>query len=101
MALLFMSLSFFLSCGEEAGLYSQEKLVFEEQDELLLNEQNSSEYGSLYGFYGLPYAPWPIFDYYNEPLPVYVPINPFTNLIEWIHPMYVGLYLSGNFGPRD
>lgn len=100
----FLALSaFHWGCGEDAGLYDQETIVFEnghDSAELDLDEE-SSEFGSFYGFYGALLDPWPIFDYYNYPLPVLVPVNAFTNIIEWVHPMYVDQYLSGEFGPRD
>jgi hypothetical protein len=95
--------AFHWGCGEDAGLYNQENIVFENNHdpaELDLDEE-SSEFGSFYGFYGALLEPWPIFEYYNNPLPVLVPVNPYTNIIEWIHPMYVDQYLSGEFGPRD
>jgi hypothetical protein len=94
--------SFSYGCGDDAGLYYEEKLFFEDANslELDLSEEESSEFG-IYGFYGSPLAPWPIFDYYNYPLPVLVPVNPVTNIIEWVHPMYIDQFLSGDFGPRD
>jgi hypothetical protein len=95
----------FTSCGNDPGLYDQEKITFEASSassELDLSEEESSDFfGDYYGFFGVPLPAWPVFDYYQFPLPVYVPINPVANLIEWIHPMYIGLYLSGNFGPRE
>jgi hypothetical protein len=102
----FSMLASFCSCEQEAGLYEQEKIVFEvnDPDDLDLSEEESSKWdgcGGMIGFYGAPFAPWPIFEYYQYPLPVLVPINPLTNLIEWIHPMYIGLFLDGEFGPRD
>ena len=91
-----------LGCGQEAGLYEQEKIMFENGNdgELDLSEEEKSNF-SYYGFFGSLMDPWPIFEYYKHPLPVLVPVNPLTNVIEWVHPMYVDQYLSGDFGPRD
>ena len=102
-SLAFISSLFFLNaCGPEAGLYEQEKIMFENgnDQELDLSEEEKSDF-AYHGWFGAPMAPWPIFEYYKHPLPVLVPVNPLTNIIEWVHPMYADLYLSGNFGPRD
>lgn len=87
------------SCAEDPNLYQDETLYFEsskDASKLDLDEENSDSF--FYGFFAGPYAPWPLFEYYKHPLPVAVPINPLDSLVDWVHPMYVGLYLAGEFG---
>jgi hypothetical protein len=108
-----------LGCGEDPGLYRGETLTFETpvSSKLSNRSTNAKEVSSLdldenadFHFlrFGVPFSPWPypLYDYYLEPLPVEIPVSPFFSLVDWIHPFYAVAFdfwgwNNGGFGHND
>lgn len=102
-----LAMGIMASCGEEPGMYKDEIITFttpvsakmeqktvKEKNDLNLREDESSNFcftrfGAL-----IPWGPTPIFDYYNQPLPLEVPVSPFFSLIEFVHPFYAPYFLD-------
>lgn len=86
-------------CGEDPGMYQGEVLTFETpvsskeetkegpMPDLDLLEKDASDFGvTRIGAFG--WSPFPVFDYFLEPIPVEVPVAPGVSLIEFLPPMY-------------
>jgi hypothetical protein len=90
MILVFFAVSF-VACGDDPGLYRHETLNFEGK-EIGVVESSELDLGaddpSSFGFWPASFWPAPIFAYYNQPVPVAIPISPFQAITEWVHPMY-------------
>lgn len=93
-----------LGCGEDPTMYHDETLSFEspisssskhisgdkEMTELDLGENEHSDFHvARWGGFGyVPWGPYPVFDYYLEPVPFEVPVSPVFSLIDYVHPFY-------------
>lgn len=104
----------FASCGEDPSMYQGETLTFETPVAGKLVEQNATgkkaselDLGAdeasdfrFARFDGIAvgavpwWGPYPLYDYYLEPVPVPVPVSPGFALIDYVHPFYAfpGLY---------
>lgn len=90
-----------IGCGEDPQTYDTELLAMEnpvsskegrndkKSNEVNLSESNQSEFG-LFGYGPFGYYPWtyPLYDYYLDPVPFAVPVNPGLALIDYVHPFY-------------
>lgn len=86
-----------IGCGEDPGLYQQEILNFESGKDSNNESESKLDLGAdeanEFGFWPPAFFPAPIFPYYNEPVPVAVPISPYQAITEWVHPMYaIGMF---------
>lgn len=105
-----------LGCGEYPGLYQGETLTFEtpvssktdkrgidaKVSELDLSEDEVSDFH--FGRIAAPWIPWgpfPVYDYYLEPIPVEVPVSPFYSVIDFIHPFYAVAFDFWSFDDDD
>jgi hypothetical protein len=95
-------LIFSLNCGPDPYLYQGERLTFETPvsskvntidegiSDLELDEKESSDFHftRIGAFPLVPWGPFPLYDYYLEPIPIEVPVSPIFSLIDYIHPFY-------------
>ncbi len=89
----------FSGCEQDPATYQEETLNFEtpisnkkvsqkKKDDLDSGAEDSSNFyfrriGAM-----VPWDPYPLYDYFLEPVPVEVPVNPFYSLIDYVHPFY-------------
>lgn len=97
-------------CGEDPSRYS-ETLAFENTPAINASDANttdldlgadeSSDFWLNYYFpWAVPLTPYPLFDYYLNPLALEVPISPIASTVEFIHPFYAYRFLDP-FGDDD
>lgn len=118
-ALLAMALALPLSlsgCGEDAaGAYRNEMLIIEtpvaskttkekseneEEAELQLVAEDASHFNLVrFGAY-IPWVPYPLFDYYLEPIPLAIPVSWGYAVVDFVHPFY-GPAVFGPWGDDD
>lgn len=97
-----------LGCGEDPKYYRGERLTFEspvsakasksEREntaDLDLSTDEASDFRvAPFGPFVIPWGPYPLYDYYLEPIPVEIPVSPFYSVIDFVHPMYFDFYLN-------
>lgn len=104
-----------LGCGEDPSMYQGETLTFEtphsskrsgedkKVTELDLSENQKSDFG-FFGYDAFPYVPWapfPIFDYYDDPVPYAVPVSPGFAVLDYVHPFYAYAAFGPFWGDDD
>src|SRR5437660_874046 len=95
--IVFMML--FCACGEDTASYQEETLSFEtpvslkkvkqkKNNELDLKEDETSNFHfRRIGAY-VPWDPYPIWDYFRDPVPFLIPVAPGLDLVDYVHPFY-------------
>ena len=104
-----------LGCGQDSNLYHSDTLAFENtatissktvEDELDLGADESSNFWLNYYYpWMVPFSPFPLYDYYLEPLAVEIPISPVASVFDFVHPFYAYRFISpfydGGFDDDD
>lgn len=99
-------------CGEDPSLYQGETLAFENtpainardttSTDLDLGADESSDFWLNYYFpWAVPFTPYPLFDYYLNPLALEVPISPISSVVEFVHPFYAYRFLDPFWSDDD
>lgn len=93
-------IAFISGCGEDPAMYQGETLTFEtpvssksghtRKDGLDLGEHDRSDFhfARIADYPLVPWGPYPVYDYYTEPLPIPIPVAPDFALVDYVHPFY-------------
>jgi len=104
----FILVMLFSGCEQDPATYQDETLNIEtpvsgkKVSEKKKDDLNLSEDDPSYFFYFrrigamVPWDPYPLYDYFLEPVPIEIPVNPFYSVIDYVHPFYAyaDMYVS-------